>query len=68
MAKLTTYRGTNPITNIESALENMFNLTPVFHNLEEVYFTGDTVRFSQGDDGLSQYKSTYQVVKKKILI
>ena len=45
MTKLTTYRGTNPITNIESALENMFNLTPVFHNLEEVYFTGDTVRF-----------------------
>jgi len=36
MTKLTTYRGTNPITNIEQALESMFNLTPVFHNLEEV--------------------------------
>ena len=53
MTKLTTYRGTNPITNIESALESMFNLTPIFHNLEEVYITGDTVRFSQGDDGLA---------------
>ena len=52
MNKLTTYRGTNPIANIESALESMFNLTPVFHNLEEVYRTGDQVRFASREDAL----------------
>lgn len=52
MTKLTTYRGTNPITNIEQALESMFNLTPVFHNLEEVYRTGDQVRFASREDAL----------------
>ena len=51
MTKLTTY--TNPIESIERAFDSFFNLTPVFHSLEEVYRTGDTVRFSQGDDGLT---------------
>jgi len=51
MTKLTTY--TNPIENIERAFDSFFNLTPVFHSLEEVYRTGDTVRFSQSDDGLT---------------
>jgi HSP20 family protein len=50
MTKLTTY---NPIADIERALDGFFNLTPVFHSLEEVYRTGDTVRFSQDDDGLT---------------
>mgnify|MGYP003116738812 FL=1 len=50
MTKLTTY---NPITDIERAFDSFFNLTPVFHSLEEVYRTGDTVRFSQGEDGLT---------------
>lgn len=51
MTKLTTYR-TNPIANIEQALDRMFNLTPVFHNLEEVYKTGDQVRFANREDAL----------------
>ena len=51
MTKLTTYN--NPITDIERAFDSFFNLTPVFHSLEEVYRTGDTVRFSQDDDGLT---------------
>ena len=51
MTKLTTYN--NPIADIERAFDSFFNLTPVFHSLEEVYRTGDTVRFSQDDDGLT---------------
>ena len=54
MTKLTTMRGyTNPITEIEQALNGFFNITPVFHNLEEVYRTGDQVRFAQREDGLN---------------
>lgn len=54
MTKLTTMRGyINPISEIEQALNGMFNLTPVFHNLEEVYKTGDQVRFAQREEGLS---------------
>ena len=53
MTKLTTMRGyTNPINEIEQALNGFFNITPVFHNLEEVYRTGDQVRFAQREEGL----------------
>lgn len=51
MNKLTTYN-TNPIETIERAFDSFFNLTPVFHSLEEVYRTGDIVRFSQDKEGL----------------
>ena len=54
MTKLTINRGyINPISEIEQALNGMFNLTPVFHNLEEVYKTGDQVRFAQREEGLN---------------
>jgi HSP20 family protein len=54
MTKLTINRGyINPISEIEQALNGMFNLTPVFHNLEEVYRTGDQVRFAQREEGLN---------------
>lgn len=54
MTKLTINRGyTNPITEIEQALDGFFNITPVFHNLEEIYRTGDQVRFAQREEGLS---------------
>jgi HSP20 family protein len=43
---------TNPINEIEQALNGFFNITPVFHNLEEVYRTGDQVRFAQREEGL----------------
>tara|TARA_B100001093_G_C26776089_1_gene992454 strand:- start:66 stop:479 length:414 start_codon:yes stop_codon:yes gene_type:complete len=51
--KLTTYRGDNPIKIIEESLNGFLNLTPVFHNLEELYRTGDQVRFSNNKNGLS---------------
>ena len=53
MTRLTTYRGDNPLKIIEDSLNGMLNLTPVFHNLEEVYRTGDQVRFASGKDGLN---------------
>ena len=37
--KLTKYNN-NPIAEIERAFDGFFNLTPVFHQLEEVYKTG----------------------------
>ena len=43
----------NPIAEIERAFDGFFNLTPVFHQLEEVYKTGDQVRFSSDEDALS---------------
>ena len=43
--KLTKYTH-NPIAEIERAFDGFFNLTPVFHQLEEVYKTGDQVRFA----------------------
>ena len=52
MTKLTTRGYTNPINEIEQALNGFFNITPVFHNLEEVYRTGDQVRFAQREEGL----------------
>jgi len=53
MTRLTTYRGDNPLKIIEDSLNGMLNLTPVFHNLEEVYKTGDIVRFANTEDGLN---------------
>ena len=53
MTRLTTYRGDNPLKIIEDSLSGFLNLTPVFHNLEEVYRTGDQVRFAQREDGLN---------------
>ena len=54
MTKLTINRGyTNPITEIERAFDGFFNITPVFHNLEEIYKTGDQVRFAQREEGLN---------------
>ena len=50
--KLTKYTH-NPITEIERAFDGFFNLTPVFHQLEEVYKTGDQVRFASDEDTLS---------------
>ena len=49
--KLTKYTH-NPIAEIERAFDGFFNLTPVFHQLEEVYKTGDQVRFSSDEDAL----------------
>lgn len=40
---------TNPLEYIERSLGDFLNLTPVFHSLEEVYKTGDQVRFNQSD-------------------
>lgn len=40
---------TNPLEYIERSLNDFLNLTPVFHSLEEVYKTGDQVRFNQSD-------------------
>ena len=42
----------NPIAEIERAFDGFFNLTPVFHQLEEVYKTGDQVRFSSDENAL----------------
>ena len=49
--KLTKYTH-NPIAEIERAFDGFFNLTPVFHQLEEVYKTGDQVRFRSDEDTL----------------
>ena len=49
--KLTKYTH-NPIAEIERAFDGFFNLTPVFHQLEEVYKTGDQVRFSSDEEAL----------------
>lgn len=51
MTKLTTYTY-NPLANIERLFNEQFNLVPVFHDLEEVYRTGDTVRFSSDEKGM----------------
>ena len=49
--KLTKYNN-NPIAEIERAFDGFFNLTPVFHQLEEVYKTGDQVRFRSDENAL----------------
>ena len=50
--KLTNYKPTNPIVNLERVFDNLFNTTPLFHSLDEIYRTGDQVRFSDTDNGL----------------
>ena len=50
--KLTKYTH-NPIAEIERAFDGFFNLSPVFHQLEEVYKTGDQVRFATDEDSLT---------------
>ena len=50
--KLTKYTH-NPIAEIERAFDGFFNLTPVFHQLEEVYKTGDQVRFATDENSLT---------------
>ena len=52
MTKLTTH-SYNPIANIEKLFNEQFNLIPIFHDLEEVYRTGDTVRFAQDEKGIT---------------
>lgn len=52
MTKLTTYTY-NPLANIERLFNEQFNLVPIFHDLEEVYRTGDTVRFSNDEKGIT---------------
>lgn len=48
--KLTNYY--NPIVNLEKTLDGFFNTAPLFHSLEEIYRTGDQVRFASLEDGL----------------
>ena len=60
--KLTKYTH-NPIAEIERAFDGFFNLTPVFHQLEEVYKTGDQVRFASDEDNLSVQIDLPGVVK-----
>lgn len=50
--KLTNYKPTNPIVNLERVFDGLFNTTPLFHSLDEIYKTGDQVRFADTDDGL----------------
>lgn len=44
---------TNPLEYIERSLNDFLNLTPVFHSLEEVYKTGDQVRFNQSESNMT---------------
>jgi HSP20 family protein len=50
--KLTTIKPTNPIVNLERVFDGLFNSTPLFHSLDEIYRTGDQVRFAETDAGL----------------
>ena len=43
---------TNPLQIIEETIADLFNMTPVFHSLDEIYRTGDQVRFSRSDHNL----------------
>tara|TARA_R100000664_G_C2750110_1_gene137423 strand:+ start:1730 stop:2140 length:411 start_codon:yes stop_codon:yes gene_type:complete len=63
--KLTRYTH-NPIAEIEKAFDGFFNLTPVFHQLEEVYKTGDQVRFSQDENTLSVQIDLPGVIKEDL--
>ena len=63
--KLTKYTH-NPIAEIERAFDGFFNLTPVFHQLEEVYKTGDQVRFSQDENTLSVQIDLPGVIKEDL--
>ena len=63
--KLTRYTH-NPIAEIQKAFDGFFNLTPVFHQLEEVYKTGDQVRFSQDENTLSVQIDLPGVIKEDL--
>lgn len=43
----------NPITNIEKSLGRFFDIMPVFHDLDQIYRTGDQVRFNEDENGLA---------------
>lgn len=51
MKTLTNYNS-NPIVNLEKIFDNLFNTTPLFHSLDEIYRTGDQVRFATTSDNL----------------
>lgn len=42
----------NPLQQIERTLGDFLNITPLFHSLDEIYRTGDQVRFSQSENSL----------------
>lgn len=52
MTKLNLLHTYNPLANIERLFNEQFNLVPIFHDLEEVYRTGDTVRFLTDEKGM----------------
>ena len=64
MKTLTNYY--NPIVNLEKAFEGLFNQTPLFHSLEEIYKTGDQVRFSGDDKCLTVQVDLPGVEKNKL--
>ena len=64
MKTLTNYY--NPIVNLEKAFEGLFNQTPLFHSLEEIYKTGDQVRFSGDDKCLTVQVDLTGVEKSKL--
>ncbi len=64
MKTLTNYY--NPIINLEKAFEGLFNQTPLFHSLEEIYKTGDQVRFSGDDKNLTVQVDLPGVDKEKL--
>tara|TARA_R110002167_G_scaffold125158_1_gene305144 strand:- start:3349 stop:3759 length:411 start_codon:yes stop_codon:yes gene_type:complete len=64
MKTLTNYY--NPIINLEKAFEGLFNQTPLFHSLEEIYKTGDQVRFSGDDKCLTVQVDLPGVTKDKL--
>lgn len=57
---------TNPLEYIERSLSDLLNLTPVFHSLEEVYKTGDQVRFNQNDKQMTIQVDLPGVVSKDL--
>jgi len=64
MKTLTNYY--NPIINLEKTFQSLFDHTPLFHNLEEIYRTGDQVRFSNDDKGLTVQVYLPGVAKDKL--
>lgn len=57
---------TNPLQLIDRTLNEFFNLSPVFHSLDEIYRTGDQVRFAQSDDGLTVQVDLPGVSREKL--
>ncbi len=64
MKTLTNYY--NPIINLEKTFEGLFNQTPLFHSLEEIYKTGDQVRFSGDGKCLTVQVDLPGVTKDKL--